>query len=93
MNIFKPRSKRAYLRILKDIKISKPAKNIIADIAIEIEGAAYDAVTALRDDVLATLQLVAKELQEHDEEYQHLTSPEVKDAVQRSIKKLKGITK
>jgi hypothetical protein len=89
MNQFKPRSKTAFLHILKDLNISKPAKNIIADIAIEIEGAAYDAVKELKRDVLATLQLVDKELREHDEEYQHLTSPDVKDAVQRCIKKLK----
>jgi len=56
---------------------------------MEIEGAAYDAVNELRADVLATLQQVEVELKEHDVEYQHLTSPVLKDAVQRCIKKLK----
>jgi len=89
MNQFKPRSKSVFLRAMKSLKISKAAKDIIADIGVEIEGAAYDAVKELRADVLATLRLVEAELKEHDVEYQHLTSPEVRDAVQRCIKKLK----
>lgn len=93
MDLFKPRSKRIFLRIMKGLRISKEAKGIIAEIGMEIEGAAYDAVKELRADVLATLLQVENELKEHDTEYQHLTSPELKDAVQRCIKKLKGTTK
>ena len=93
MNLYKPRSKKTLLRGLKGLKVSKAAKDILADIAIEVEGAAYDAVKELRADVLATLKLVEHELKEHDVEYQHLTSPEVKDAVQRCIKKLQGAKK
>jgi hypothetical protein len=93
MTPFKPRSKSTFLRAMKGLKISKAAKDIIADIGREIEGAAYDAVNELRADVLATLLQVEAELKEHDVEYQHLTSPELKDAVQRCIKKLQGIKK
>jgi len=93
MNRYKPRSKKTLLRGLKGLKVSKAAKDILADIAIEVEGAAYDAVKELQADVLATLLLVEAELHEHDVEYQHLTSPELKEAVQRCIKKLKGTTK
>jgi hypothetical protein len=93
MGLRKPRSKKAFLRVMTGLKISKEAKGIIAEIGMELEGAAYDAVTELRADVLATLQLVALELKEHDMEYQHITSPELKEAVQRCIKKLQGKTK
>jgi len=90
MTPFKPRSKQTFLRAMKGLKISKEAKGIIAEIGMEIEGAAYDAVMELQADVLATLLQVEFELKEHDVEYQHLTSPELKDAVQRCIKKLQG---
>jgi hypothetical protein len=90
MNHFKPRSKQTFLRAMKGLKISKAAKDIIADIGVEIEGAAYDAVKELRADVLATLELVENELVEHNMEYQHLTSPEVQAAVRKAIAKLSG---
>ena len=93
MNLYKPRSKRTLLRALKGLKVSKAAKDILADIAIEVEGAARDALLELRSDVLATLELVEHELVEHNMEYQHLSSPEVQAAVQRCIKKLQGAKK
>ena len=89
MNMFKPRSQATLLRAMRGLKISTDSKDIIAELVMEIEGAAYDAVKELRADVLATLLLVEAELKEHDTEYQHLTSPDVRDAVQRCIKKLK----
>jgi len=93
MNLLKPRSKQTFLKVMKGLKISKESKDIIAEIATEIEGAARDAVLELRADLLATLELVEHELVEHNMEYQHLTSPEVQAAVQRCIKKLQGAKK
>jgi hypothetical protein len=90
MNLFKPRSKKTFLRAMRGLKISKESKSIIAEIAVEIEGAARDAVKELRADVLATLELVENELVEHNMEYQHLTSPEVQAAVRKAIAKLSG---
>lgn len=87
---FKPRSKKTFIRAMKGLKISKEAKDIIAEIGMEIEGAAYDAVQELRADVLATLQLVEEDLKEHDVECATPASPVLKDAVRKTIRKLGG---
>lgn len=87
---FKPRNKKAFLLAMKDLKISEAAKKIIADIGVQMDGAANDAIKELRADVLATLVLVETELIEHDTEYHHITSSEVKDAVRKAILKLGG---
>ena len=94
MSLFRPRTRKVFLRILKDLKLSDAVKSIIADIGVELDLIAYDAVRELRADVLSTLRLVESDLQEHDTEYQHTTSPELKEAVQRCIKKLtQGVPK
>ena len=90
MPLFKPRSKKTFLQILKDIKVPPEAKDILADIGVEMDGAAWDAINEIRSDILATLLLVESELHEHDTEYHHITSPEVKEAVRKAILKLGG---
>lgn len=90
MAVFKPRSKQAFLRALKGLKISAASKDILANIGVEMDGAAADAIKEIRADVLATLLLVEKELIEHDTEYHHKTSPDVKEAVKKAILKLGG---
>lgn len=93
MDQLKPRSKSAFLKILKDIKVSKEAKSTLAGIAVEIESVWSDSFRELRTDILDTLLSVEVELKEHDTEYQHMTSPELKDAVQRCITKLQRLPK
>jgi hypothetical protein len=88
--IQKPRSKQTFLRILKDLKFSKEVKSVIAEIGVEFDEIAYDAIKEIQRDVLATLHLVEQELHEHDVEYHHTTSPEVKEAVRKAILKLGG---
>lgn len=90
MAMFKPRSKKAFLRAMKGLKISSESKDILANIGVEMDGAAHDAITEIRSDVLATLLLVESELIEHDTEYHHISSPEVKEAVRKAILKLGG---
>ena len=90
MPLRKPRSKKTFLAILDDLKFSEEVKNVIADIGVEFDLIAYDAVKELQTDVLATLHLVEQELHEHDAEYHHTTSPEVKEAVRKAILKLGG---
>jgi hypothetical protein len=87
---FKPRSKTKFRSILKDLKLSKESKSIIADIGVQMDLAAYDAVKALRLELLATLHLVEEELYEHNTEYHHITSPTVRDAVRNAIIHLGG---
>lgn len=86
----KPRSKKTFLRILKDLRLSKPVKSTIADIGVEFDMIVWEGLRELRTDVLATLHLVEEELHEHDTEYHHITSPEVRDAVRKAILKLGG---
>jgi hypothetical protein len=76
----KPRSKRAYQRALKNLKVSKGVKSILAEIANEVEGAYLDAVNELRSTALETLYLVRDEYDLRDE---------TRDKVKRLIKKLK----
>jgi len=90
MPLRKPRSKKTFLAILEDLKFSKEVKDVIADIGVEFDLIAHDAVKELQTDVLATLHLVERELHEHDSEYHHITSPEVKEAVRKAILKLGG---
>jgi hypothetical protein len=65
-------------------------KNVIADIGVEFDMIVWEGLRELRTDVLATLHMVEEELNEHDREYHHVTSPEVKEAVRKAILKLGG---
>jgi transposase len=90
MPLRKPRSKKTFLAILKDLKFSRAVKNALADISVEFDLIVYDSMKELRLDILATLHQVEAELYEHDREYHHTTSPEVKEAVRKAILKLGG---
>lgn len=90
MRTFKPRKKKAFLQIFRDLKVSDEVKNILAEMGAEMDMIAYEAVKEIRSDVLATLQLVEMEFAEHDAEYHHITSPEVKAAVRRAIQSVGG---
>lgn len=90
MRPFKPRKKKAFLQIFRDLKVSDEVREVLAEMGAEMDMIAYEAIQSVRTDVLATLQLVEMEFAEHDAEYHHITSPEVKAAVRRAIQSVGG---
>lgn len=81
MSRLKPRSKKTHLRYLRDLKVSLEVRKILADIAVEVEGAYYDALNALRKDVIAVLFAVHHGL---------VLDASIREAAKRALKKLKG---
>lgn len=75
---------------MKQLKVSQAAKEIIAEIGVQMDLIVFEGLKKLRADLLATLHLVEEELHEHDVEYHHKTSPAVKTAVRKAIHRLGG---
>jgi len=84
MPAFRPRSKRAYRKSLRGLRVSKESKTILAEIANEVEGAYCDAMNELRSAALTTLFAVRDELGVRSSTHKK---------VSRLIKKLQGAKK
>lgn len=78
---FKPRSKRSYRKALRTLRVSSEVREILVEIASELEGAYSDAMNELQDAALTTLYAVKDE---------PVLPKDTRKAVQRLIKKLKG---
>jgi hypothetical protein len=81
MRIKPLRTKKRHLEAMKLLAVSPIVKDILANIAVEIEGAHYDALRKLCTEILGVLSKV---------EFQNV-SPLYKQEVQKLIKKLKKI--
>lgn len=90
MKSWKPRTKRQRLKELAGFNVSLPVKKILAEVAVEIEGAAFEAVRDLRAQTLGALLGAARELKMHAEEYHHETDPEVLKALTHAVRILTG---